>query len=191
MMLRGAVGAAILLLALWAGCTVTPENYKLLSTFFDGVPDPAMSGPSGNTGGADPRKSPTYTLHRPFAEEKCEECHRGGGHPSRDDSSICLNCHAAIPTEHPIMHGPVAAGACMWCHAPHESPHAHLLRDVDRKVCAQCHTPAMLTNTKVPEHSDGTSSCLTCHYGHGGTVRFNLRSDDKSPAPAKPAKPEK
>lgn len=188
-LLGGAIGTAAASLLVWAGCTVTPENYKLLSTFFDGVPDPAMNGPAGNVAGGDPRKSPTYSLHRPYEEERCDACHKVGLRPSRNDSGICLACHSQVPAEYRFMHGPVAAAACMWCHAPHESPYAALLRDVDRKVCSQCHTPAMLAGTKVPEHTDESRGCLECHTGHGGPEPYMLRSAARGEKPA--AKPEK
>jgi predicted CXXCH cytochrome family protein len=165
-------------LLVWAGCTVTPENYKLLSTFFDGVPDPSMSGPSGNMVGFDISQSPTYSIHKPYEEQQCEVCHKVGLQPTRNDSAMCIGCHEKTPSEHRFTHGPVAAGACMWCHAPHESAHAALLRDVDRKVCGQCHTPAMLDSTKVPEHTDESRACLECHTGHGGSAPYMLRPAD-------------
>lgn len=167
----------------WAGCQVTPSNYKLLSFLFDGVPDPALAGPAGNTSGQDIRQSKTYSLHRPFEEEKCDACHAGGLRPTRQDSSRCLQCHADRTAEFAYMHGPVAAAACMWCHAPHESAFAHLLRDADRKVCGQCHTPEMLTAEQVPEHGDESRACLECHTGHGGPAPKMLRAD-RGPAPA-------
>jgi predicted CXXCH cytochrome family protein len=192
-LLGGAAGFIAVALLAWAGCTVTPENYKLLSMLFDGVPDPSMSGPSGNIVGFDISQSPTYSIHKPYEEQQCEACHKVGLQPTRNDSAICIDCHKQTPTEHRFTHGPVAAGACMWCHAPHESAHAALLRDVDRKVCAQCHTPDMLSSTKVPEHADPGRACLECHTGHGGPEPYMLRPADarlkganRGQAPSKP-----
>ncbi|MCC6676433.1 MAG: hypothetical protein IT436_04755 [Phycisphaerales bacterium] len=170
-----AFGVAAALGLAWAGCQVTPNNYKLLSFLFDGVPDPALAGPAGNTAGQDIRKSKTYSIHKPFEQEQCDACHAGGLQPTRQDSSRCLQCHADRTTEFAYMHGPVAAAACMWCHAPHESAFAHLLRDTDRKVCAQCHTPEMLSAEQVPEHADESRACLDCHTGHGGPAPRMLR----------------
>lgn len=168
---------------LWAGCQVTPSNYKLLSFLFDGVPDPSMAGPAGNTAGGNIKQSPTYSVHQAFLDEKCEACHKGRLRPARNDSSACLECHADKPTEHAYMHGPVAAAACMWCHAPHESAYAALMRDADRKVCMQCHTPEMLSTEAVPEHADEARGCLECHTGHGGPAPKMLRAE-RRPAPA-------
>lgn len=183
---RAAIACAAAVLAgsgWWAGCQVTPSNYKLLSFLFDGVPDPSMSGPAGNTAGADIKQSPTYSVHRPFQEERCETCHKGRLRPSRNDSSACLSCHADRVSEHAYMHGPVAAGACMWCHAPHESAYAALMRDSDRKVCMQCHTAEMLPVDEVPEHGEDSRGCLECHTGHGGPAPKMLRAE-RRPAPA-------
>ena len=85
----------------------------------------------------------------------------------------CLRCHPKVPTEHPHMHGPVAAAGvpgapptCKLCHTPHESREPSLLKDSPVKVCTQCHD-AQLLGAKPRQHLDGTS-CIQCHYGHGG-----------------------
>ena len=178
----------------WTGCTVTKQNYKTLSFFFDGVPDP--SAPAGQGAGrSGPDGKPAFAVvHRPYAEEKCDACHKTRYRPSRNDSSICLQCHAAVQTEHPLMHGPVVATACLWCHTPHESTRPALLRDDDRKVCSQCHTGSTFDASTVPAHGDPARACLECHFGHGGNARFMLRpgaaADSPPPTPTG-ATPEK
>ena len=176
----------VLGLAAWPGCTVTRSNYKALSFFFDGVPDP-----DAPVGAVDPttgeiRAAAIVSVHPPYAEEKCSECHKSRLRMSRNDSGICANCHKGKDSEHERMHGPVAAGACLWCHHPHESAQRFLLRDTDRAVCSQCHTPGLLNSVRVPEHADESRACLECHVGHGGPRSFLLRQDA---APAKPAEP--
>lgn len=181
------VGAAMLLLGAvaWTGCAVTPGNYKLLSTLFDGVPDPSIVPGSIGIG---PGAGPAFVvLHQPYAEENCEACHRSRYRPSRADSRICLECHADVPAQHALTHGPVAATACMWCHNPHESAHPALLRDRDRVVCGQCHTPGLLGIDRVPAHADEGRACLECHTGHGGSSRFMLRPG--VPTPGAPPAP--
>jgi predicted CXXCH cytochrome family protein len=182
---KGAAAAwSILALIAWGGCTVTSKNYRTLSFLFDGVPNPDLPGAPGEPGAV-----PTFAVvHRPYAEDRCEECHSGRARPSRLDSSACLKCHAESPTEHTHMHGPVAAMACLWCHNPHESSHRHLLRDSDRNVCSQCHTPALLGSERVPAHADPSRSCLECHSGHGGTAAYFLKAGvrDARPAPRRP-----
>ncbi len=189
--------AAALVLAIaacaisWSGCAVE-KNYKLLSFFFDGVPDPSKSRatPSGPLGGiADPKSSPTYSAHKPYVQEQCSDCHAGRLQMSRKDSSICLKCHANQTSQYERMHGPVAAAACLWCHSPHESAFAKLLKGEARLVCGQCHEPERLTITRAPEHADAARSCLECHSGHGGTRPFMLLTqpaESTTPAPEPP-----
>ena len=182
--------------AVWGGCTVTPKNYKMLSFFFDGVPDPTALGPGETRGANGVVRDARVWVHKPFAEEKCDACHKTRYRPSKNDGSICLACHEKIPTEHERMHGPVTVGACIWCHTPHESRYPHLLRDSDRKVCSQCHSANILDTTKVAAHADESRGCLECHMGHGGgTGRFMLReaaaageTPGSAPPPAAPEK---
>ncbi|MCG3125020.1 MAG: hypothetical protein GIKADHBN_03536 [Phycisphaerales bacterium] len=179
--------------AAWAGCSVE-KNYKLLSFFFDGVPDPDQVRAvqeAAARGEGDLTQSPTYTVHQPYKEEKCADCHRGRLRISRNNSSICMECHPGSTEGHAVMHGPVAAGACMWCHAPHESAFPALMRSKPRDVCMQCHTEEMLVDPRVPEHSDPAQDCLTCHYGHGSEERFMLKPQSArlpagGPAPVEP-----
>jgi len=158
----------------WAGCSVTTENYELLSFFFDGVPDPNAPMLPGASA-AQIRQSPTYSSHAPFEEDRCAECHERRFNLGPADSEICLKCHADVPNEQPLMHGPVAAVACLWCHTAHESPYQALLKGPPRDVCTTCHDEALLSAARVPEHApESTASCLDCHSGHGGTVRHFL-----------------
>ncbi len=165
-------GAATILGAcLWCGCTVTPDNYATLSFFFDGVPDPRVTGGPGG----DATIALEVVVHAPYAEENCEACHRTNYRPSRNDPGPCLSCHESLKDEHRWTHGAVAGGACLWCHAPHESARKWLLRGPDRNICIQCHTATPLVSTSVPAHMDPTASCLECHYGHGGDDSLMLK----------------
>ena len=168
------VGAGLAGLS-WTGCTVTKSNYRTLSRFFDGVPDPGVTVAADGTEIVGGQKVPSLSIHEPYAKEQCSSCHNTGVRLSRDSSSLCLSCHDKVQTEHVQMHGPVAAGACMWCHSPHESPYKHLMRDADRKVCTLCHTPSLLDAERVPAHASPDASCLECHFGHGGPERYQLR----------------
>lgn len=174
-----AAGCVVALAAatVWLGCSVE-KNYKTLSFFFDGVPDPnAPAGRPGSqqAGEIDIKQSPTYSIHRPFKDDACAECHGSRLRLSRDDSTVCLKCHAVKTTEHAKMHGPVAAGACLWCHTSHESAYPSLLKDQDRRVCLQCHEPGLLNSSRTPAHADAARGCLECHFGHGGERPLFLR----------------
>lgn len=181
----GCVLAVALVLA-WTGCTVTESNYKMLSYFFDGVPDPNAPVPiDGGTLVDAIRRSPTYTVHKPYEADACAECHSSRFRLTRNDSPVCLKCHADQVSSHPRMHGPVAAGACLWCHSPHDSAYAHLLRDRDRPLCMQCHEQGLLSTATVPAHADASRGCLECHAGHGGAAALFLRAEP----PAEPPPP--
>lgn len=166
--------AAVAAVAAWCGCTVTPSNYKTLSFFFDGVKDPSAVSADGGVPG-DTTIALAVVVHTPYAEEKCETCHKSSYRPSRNDPSACLSCHDTIMDQHQWTHGAVAGGACLWCHSPHESARKWLLRGPDRKLCAQCHAPTMESGSSVPAHADPTINCTSCHYGHGGQSSLMLK----------------
>ena len=66
----------------------TPTRYKLLTTFFDGVPPlgsatnvapVAVPDSTPNQVAASPPKPPpegTFTVHPPFQQHQCAECHQ-------------------------------------------------------------------------------------------------------------------
>src|SRR5690606_26299277 len=163
--LVGLLVAALTPVVLWSGCSPA-GRYRTLSFFFDGVPDPAA--PEIDTSSVQAlRRSPTYSVHQPFAEERCSDCHSQRFNLGPQDSGLCLNCHAEVPSEQPFMHGPVAAVACLWCHSAHESAYPSLLKGPARQVCSSCHEPGLLNVTRVPAHADESLSCLECHPGHG------------------------
>ncbi len=47
----------------------------------------------------------------------------------------------------------------------------------------QCHSSAMLTGETVPAHADEKSSCLSCHFGHGGDSAIMLRPGASAQSP--------
>jgi len=177
----GARLTAVLVVALvvaanvWTGCTVTKSNYKTLSLFFDGVPDPESKVATIDEATGKVVPGANMSIHAPYAEESCSECHRGRLRMTKNNSGMCASCHEGKEREHEYMHGPVAAQACLWCHHPHESKHKHLMRDSDRAICTLCHVPEMLSSDRVPEHADNARGCLECHTGHGGPRPFMLR----------------
>lgn len=178
----------ILLLAIVAladtACTPA-ESYKVLTVFFDGVPDPNAA-PGDRSFRS--RKSPTgkaWLVHAPYAEDKCDSCHLNTDDifaRARVKPDVCASCHADTLAKHKVTHGPVESGACLQCHAPHQSPHVALLRLPMPESCTNCHTQDLLSRG-TPEHADPTSNCLNCHNGHGGTDRKMLKGHPL-PAPA-------
>ncbi len=176
-LLPGAVLGVSLLLGL-TGCD--PEkHYETLSFFFDGVPDPnAPVEDLSDTPGAQARRRLAIKLkfHPPYAEEKCNACHLSHEPAAlMPDASVCLTCHAQVPEQFQMMHGPVAAGSCLTCHNPHQSTDNYLLRRPARQMCASCHEPPDTLEPLPPAHLDPEQSCINCHHGHGGDNPYFLR----------------
>lgn len=181
-----AFGAAAL--CCWAGCSVE-RDYRTLSIFFDGVPDPHAKATTQNSitpgvpkpGQAAKSARVVASTHKPFAEEKCTACHANPTQvfASALNADLCLKCHDKVMNEHPAMHGPIVGKACLWCHEPHDSSYPSLLKTTDASVCLQCHERATLS-TRVEAHRATTGSCLDCHYGHGGDRPPFLRASATS-----------
>jgi len=182
----------LLAASLWSGCTAE-KKYKVLSFFFDGVPDPNAPAVDLNASVAvDERGKPVHVvLHKPYADNNCAVCHGSAKEFSdftKIPSTVCITCHTKIPNQYPIMHGPVSAVECNWCHTPHESQNDHLLKIASPDVCVQCHEPALLP-AKVPEHLLAERSCLDCHFAHGGQKHGFLRPVFLSNATTAPTTP--
>ena len=190
---RRGVGLCMLLFCfvtgIWLGCSTPHDRYKTLSFFFDGVPNPeaqkhfATADPDANVPVVY-ASSVILSRHKPYVDatgnrDKCGVCHRsasGDIMEFEEAFKACQNCHKKIGTEHARMHGPVAVAAipgsqptCKWCHTGHESREPALLKESAVKVCTQCHDTQLLS-PKPPQHLDGTS-CVQCHYGHGGELQ--------------------
>ena len=162
------------LLAVAIGCSTPQERYRVLSVFFDGVPNPDAKSQSLT------RKTSsgqTIIVHKPYADQKCDSCHLNTSDifaRAKVAPDVCIRCHGEVQSGHKIIHGPVAVNMCLTCHSPHHSIQPHLLKTAPPKVCIQCHDQTELTK-KVPEHADPKSSCITCHSGHGGNDRNFLK----------------
>jgi predicted CXXCH cytochrome family protein len=177
------VGVALVLAAIVAGGCSAEKRYRVLSFFFDGVPDP--NAPPGaaldeQSGFASSGQVVKAFIHKPYAEGKCDSCHTGAnqGYASfqKVGSEICLKCHQDQLTKYPIMHGPVVAVECNLCHAAHESTIPGMLNYETPQVCVQCHDRELLS-ANPPEHLAEKSPCLSCHVGHGGPKHKLLRAD--------------
>jgi predicted CXXCH cytochrome family protein len=171
---RRGIAAATLIVVVFLGCSAE-KRYKVLSTVFDGVPDPNAPLDAGTRRGT--RERPVF-IHKPFADQKCDACHL-----NTDDifarakvrKDVCLECHAKVQQAYAVMHGPVSAGACTQCHAPHQSGNEHLIKLPAPGLCMKCHEQDFLS-ISVPEHTKPKSNCLSCHSGHGGTDRNFLKT---------------
>lgn len=168
--------AGLLLGCFLLGCGSPQRRYRVLSFFFDGVPNP--DAPKGQKGSFVTGKSgnPIY-VHKPYEEKHCDSCHENTTDVFsmiKVNPEVCGGCHYKILTQYPRMHGPVASIKCLMCHNPHQSAEKHLLKLPSPKLCVQCHEPPTL-NPRTPEHTDPKADCISCHSGHGGTNRQFLK----------------
>jgi len=188
----GGLAAAIVLAGIGqtAGCTATPEQrYRMLRFFFDGVPPPPGAefalipeepglGEELKMARARPI-TPRFTLHEPYAEKQCDECHSGrrSNQLRVPAEELCRHCHDPEDFPGEVVHGPVAAGACIQCHSPHRSTHDFLLLETESDLCSSCHdtnTFARLESHRANEGAD----CTRCHDPHAADREYLLREDE-------------
>jgi predicted CXXCH cytochrome family protein len=110
--------------------------------------------------------------HRPYAENRCENCHAGPGAMKAAVPELCTSCHGdhAGDAAKPVRHAAVVEGAsCLNCHSPHagETP-ALLVRDQVDKTCLSCHERSMFAG---PVKHPGFEDCSTCHDAHGSETK--------------------
>ena len=175
----------ILLLAIFAISSCAPERqYRVLSFFFDGVPDPnrntiqASDSTLADSNAVVGREvKPEYFTHKPYEEEKCKSCHEEGYSNAliKAMPELCYSCHEDLNAKYEITHGPVAAGACLLCHDQHMSKFESLLIRPDREICFYCHDQKDVFANKMHEKI-GESNCTVCHNPHGGGNRGFLNS---------------
>jgi predicted CXXCH cytochrome family protein len=183
-----AIAILAILSMLAVGCSVR-KNYKTLSFFFDGVPDPnapvaspaSMSVAAGPNGELAPMK---MYRHKPYAEGKCGECHGADKkHLVTVKAELCIKCHAPTVKQYPTMHAPVAVGQCLWCHEPHESDSPKLLKTTAPELCLQCHDANLLPSDVKQHQMADQADCFDCHVGHGGVKASLLLADNPTVAP--------
>jgi predicted CXXCH cytochrome family protein len=184
-----ALAAMVLLLA---GCDPV-TRHKALSTIFDGVPQlpPAEElcrdeltrksaavrpGTEGKEDGA--AKKPE-TVHLPYAEKRCSDCHSATDKDKNEGFvvarlELCFVCHTNF-FKGEFMHGPAAVGDCQACHEPHNGPYPALLKEDRGKICAKCHREERLSARMHNRFNEKGMDCVDCHDPHSGTSRFFLK----------------
>lgn len=176
-------------------CAPDPETrYRVLSYFFDGVPDPNAPAPAveptitgdaltavdsaGPAGPEVPIKRMFYA-HTPYRKNQCGGCHnRRTGRMFRPlGEGLCVGCHRDLVKDLPYLHGPAVVNACAFCHHYHGSSHPKMLLDEASRLCFRCHERDDLT---VGEHHTTVDqeTCVACHDAHGGTDRFFLKRSE-------------
>jgi predicted CXXCH cytochrome family protein len=158
-------------------CSVQ-DHYRVLTFFFDGVPNPNVSKQSDNTKIL--KKDPDSTkviaeagrqdffLHPPYLEKECDKCHNQERMGSLKQSmpGLCTQCHTDLDMQYDFMHGPVDAGYCTQCHNPHKAKEKKLLIRTGKELCLYCHDAEGLYQSPFHDESSETN-CIICHNPHG------------------------
>jgi predicted CXXCH cytochrome family protein len=175
--------------ALLVGPACSPSTrYRVLSFFFDGVPEPGTKPTVGYASpyagfqdegaepGAPPRPPGQLYSHPPYRENRCRSCHDvdSGGVWRTDREGLCESCHQDLYRNDRYVHGPAAINACLDCHHYHGSTYPHMLLDEPTAICQRCHEIERLVTCEF-RTSGETQTCTDCHAAHGGNDRFFLK----------------
>lgn len=169
---------------LLVACTAQ-SRYRVLSFFFDGVPEPGSAGKPSRIGEMEEgsrelrparERGRIMHAHPPYEDGLCRECHNpdNGLLHKTVEGGLCQMCHPDVPSEVGFLHGPVAINDCLECHDPHQTEHRPLLRAAPGVICFRCHKRTDLTEGGHHEEVEGVV-CTECHHPHGGDDRFFLR----------------
>lgn len=162
-------------------------KYQVLSTFFDGVPDPNEKQKeltdtikttqmlSNQKPKLSTAKKPEFIYHPPYQNRMCSACHniQLGNALAKPIPELCYNCHENLTGKNPALHGPVAMGECSVCHSPHLSKNKFLLVRKGRDLCLHCHEATYVFENKN-HFATEEYACLDCHDPHSGMDRFLL-----------------
>jgi predicted CXXCH cytochrome family protein len=176
----------ILACCTFAACSTT-TRYQILSSVFDGVPNPnakqkqitdslKIDTPFNESNLTTIRDiEPEFIYHPPYQNRMCGGCHDmlKGNELIKPIPDLCYKCHENITEKNPALHGPVAMGECNVCHSPHLAKNKFLLVSEGRDLCLHCHEATYIYENKnhfATEEYD----CLDCHDPHGGEDRYLL-----------------
>lgn len=162
----------------------SPEkNYKTLTFFFDGVPDPnAKPTLTDSSNGTKEQNLKQYVkteeifTHPPYQEKACGNCHNTSGSNRLNESEpdLCYQCHDDFGKKYKFMHGPVASGYCTKCHDPHQTKYKKLLIRNDQKLCYFCHEKTDVMKNEIHSGIEDTK-CWDCHDPHGTNEKYLLK----------------
>ncbi len=162
-------------------------RYQILSTLFDGVPDPnakqkaltdSLSTDSLNINEVKTPKfvaEQVFVYHPPYQNRSCTNCHniQKGNELIKSLPELCYECHDSVTEEYKFQHGPAASGNCNECHSPHLSKNEYLLLRKGNELCLYCHNSEDIFKNKAHFAVD-EYTCIDCHNPHGGNDRLLL-----------------
>lgn len=171
----------------FSGCS-SAKHYKVLSFFFDGVPNPAEVAAIHKLDSISRKDSaslanalkvenlPKGSIHPPYQEKDCASCHDQSsmGKFTEMQPMLCYQCHEDFSTKYKALHGPVGGGQCTACHSPHLSENVSLLKRTNQSLCLYCHDQKQVLAFE-PHQDIGDTSCTECHNPHGGDDKYILR----------------
>lgn len=167
-------------------CSVE-KRYRMLSFFFDGVPDPfadSLSVESDTVLVPEEDSStffahlvkPEFLVHQPYRDRECSMCHEQGSmsNLSTSQPDLCYSCHTNFSEIYSNEHGPSVGGYCTQCHNPHRSKNESLLERQGLDLCLNCHGSDQFFESVFHYPSDELR-CDNCHDPHGGNEHSLLR----------------
>ncbi len=159
-------------------------TYDILSTFFDGVPDPnakkevkqdstKLASNKNELRSLRGKKESEFVFHPPFQERACTDCHNleEGNRLLEQPPALCFNCHDDFSENYTYLHGPVVSGNCTGCHNPHMASEKKLLERTGQDLCLYCHEQKDVFKNEAHEGIDD-ATCIECHNPHGGDDQY-------------------
>jgi predicted CXXCH cytochrome family protein len=169
-----------LFVVFFSGCS-SQSRFRVLSIFFDGVPNPDAKVVVVDSLNTRKNKIPNtrnmvkshFTFHEPFQKKQCGKCHSSDFSNSLLENipDLCYKCHMDFRYEYEALHGPVASGACTMCHQPHRAKYEKLIKRKGREICLYCHDLGNVVKNDAHE-GEGETNCIDCHDPHGGDDEF-------------------
>jgi len=167
--------------ALLAGCGESAARYRVLSFFFDGVPNPEeVKAAEVKKEAAEGRKeaggrtAATGYKHGPYAARLCDGCHMTGSSNrlAAPLEELCLRCHDFGPNKK-WAHSPFESRDCTVCHDPHESKYKFLLVSDPAILCFNCHDEKAVMESEA--HKGNDMQCTSCHDPHMSDEKYMLK----------------
>jgi len=158
----------------------TQKNYKTLSFFFDGVPDPVSDSLIVQTDSLSSDSMQTIALlvpeiyyHDPYKAKECASCHDQGsmGKLNEPQPGLCYKCHIDFSEINKTLHGAIENGNCTDCHSPHQSKEEKLLMISGEPLCLSCHNSETINENQFHQIVE-EKNCIACHNPHGGENKF-------------------